>query len=275
MRRLFTSRLFFLTTLVLLLLLPAACDEKPTETNEPVRTDTYKVAIYSGRGASSACVTASTKMFEWIGYKVTLVNANYVIQSDLNDFSVVCMPGGDMYDYSQDLGAIGIKKIRSFVSNGGGYVGICGGAYFAGENIIWQGRQLNMTPLAFFPATATGPINAIFPYPQNGMCEVNFINPEHPITQSLPDSSWILYSYGPAFTVRLTTNTVVLAKYAIGGKACVLARDYGQGRVFIIGTHPEFEEDSDRDGTTFGDEHDDVGSDWELMKNAVRWCTRN
>lgn len=31
----------------------------------------------------------------------------------------------------------------------------------------------------------------------------------------------------------------------------MLALDYGLGRVFLIGTHPEIEEDSERDGVAF------------------------
>lgn len=53
----------------------------------------------------------------------------------------------------------------------------------------------------------------------------------------------------------------------------MLAFEYGSGRVFIIGTHPEFEEDSDRDGFAPDSTLNDMGSDWELMENAVRWCT--
>jgi hypothetical protein len=31
-------------------------------------------------------------------------------------------------------------------------------------------------------------------------------------------------------------------------------------------------ERNDRDGTSFAEELDDEGSDWELMKQAARWC---
>ena len=46
------------------------------------------------------------------------------------------------------------------------------------------------------------------------------------------------------------------------------------GRVFLIGTHPEIEEDSDRDGVSTADELDERGSDWDLMKNATLWYLR-
>ena len=48
----------------------------------------------------------------------------------------------------------------------------------------------------------------------------------------------------------------------------------GGCRLPLVGTHPEVEEDSERDGVAFGDELDDEGSDWELMEKAVLWCLR-
>jgi hypothetical protein len=51
----------------------------------------------------------------------------------------------------------------------------------------------------------------------------------------------------------------------------MVAVEYFQGKVFLIGTHSEIEEDSNRDGVTFGDEFYDEGSDWGLMQKAVLW----
>ena len=44
-------------------------------------------------------------------------------------FTVLCVPGGFAPNYASRLGSHGIKLIREFVSNGGGFVGICAGAY--------------------------------------------------------------------------------------------------------------------------------------------------
>ncbi len=38
--------------------------------------------------------------------------------------------------------------------------------------------------------------------------------------------------------------------------------------------HPEIEENSDRDGVKFGNELDDKGLDWDLMKKATFWCLK-
>jgi hypothetical protein len=53
-----------------------------------------------------------------------------------------------------------------------------------------------------------------------------------------------------------------------------VGRKIRSGRAFLIGTHPEIEEDSDRDGVAECDELDDHGSGWDLMRAATRWCLK-
>ncbi len=242
--------------------------------NPPAPDKSAIVALYSDRGAEDNCIQATTNMFEWMGYTVQLVKADYINNVGLDRFSILCVPGGDMYQYAQDISSIGKEKIRNFIRGGGGYIGICGGAYFAGEKVIWQGNQLPMTPLGIFPGTTQGPIDAIAPHPYCVMCKVNMVDSTHPITQSEPDSAWILYCYGPMFMPNNEADISILGKYDIGDQPMMLAFDYGHGRVFIIGTHPEFEEDSDRDGLPPSDELGDRGSDWKLMRKAALWCLK-
>jgi len=230
------------------------------------------VALYSDQGTDEDCVQATQNMFKWMGYTVELVKANYINNKGLDNFSILCVPGGDMYQYSQDISSGGKEHIKNFIRNGGGYIGICGGAYFAGEKVIWQGNQLPMTPLEIFPGTTKGPIDKIVPYPDFGMCKVNIVGSTHPITQSEPDSAWMLYYWGPMLLPNVGADVDILGEYEIGKQPMMVAFDYGLGRVFLIGTHPEFEEDSERDGTAFADSLDDKGSDWDLMKKAVLWC---
>ncbi|MBA7471719.1 hypothetical protein ES707_07029 [subsurface metagenome] len=74
------------------------------------------------------------------------------------------------------------------------------------------------------------------------------------------------------FLPNVNADVNILAEYEIVNQPAIIAFEYENGRVFIIGTHPEFEEDSDRDGFPPNDKWDDYGSDWDLMKKAVLWC---
>ncbi len=237
-----------------------------------VEDNSARVALYCDRGADEGCIKATQNMFEWMGYSVQLVKADYFNSAHPCDCSILCFPGGDMYQYAQDISQDGKEKIRSFIRNGGAYIGICGGSYFTASDVIWQGTRLPMNPLGLFPGEARGPVDAIAPYPQCTMCRINIVNSTHPITQSETDTTWILYCYGPMFSPDDGADIVILGQYDIGGQPAVAAFEYGLGRVFIIGAHPEFEEDRDRDGFPADDGYDDMGSDWDLMKNAVLWC---
>lgn len=263
-----TINLFLVAALPLLI---NCCDD--TDSTEPEEPK-VRAALYIGRGADDDCITATHAMLRWMDCTVVKVGASYINSEGLDGFDILCIPGGDMYQYGSDLSTTGKKHIRNFVSGGGGYIGICGGAYFAAERIIWQGMELVMTSLELFDGTAEGVLNEVVPYPDYGMCQVNIVDHEHPITQAVPDTAWILYYWGPALVPDTGSNATVLGLYERADKPAIVALEYGGGRVFLTGPHPEFEEDSDRDGVSFADDLDDRGSDWDLMLRAVRWCLK-
>jgi glutamine amidotransferase-like uncharacterized protein len=258
---------FYIISLFILLFIPA-CQFQQTGNSIP------KIALYSEKGADKRCVLSTTKMFEWMGYDVTLIDADSVNNTILEKYNIICFPGGDMYQYSQNISTEGLEKIRNFIRTGGGYIGICGGAYFTGEKIFWQGNQLPMNSLAIFPGITRGPIDEIAPFPNCKMCKINIVNTSHPITQPESDTTWICYCYGPMFLPNEGAEIEILGRYEISDQPSIAAFEYGMGRVFIIGTHPEFEEDSERDGSPAVEKINDYGSDWDLMKKAAQWCLK-
>jgi glutamine amidotransferase-like uncharacterized protein len=235
---------------------------------------TPKIAIYSGNGCWAESITAGQRMFEWMGYRCEIVSAQRINSEGLDGFSAIYIPGGDMYQYAQSISSEGKASIRSFVSKGGGYIGICGGAYFASKYIVWRGTQFVIESLRLFEGTAAGPVDQIVVYPNFGMCEVTIVDHAHPITRAEPASDSILYYWGPTLTPDTGVQVSILGRYAITNQPAIVAFEYEKGRVFLIGTHPEIEEDSDRDSVTFGDELDDNGSEWNLMREATRWCLK-
>jgi glutamine amidotransferase-like uncharacterized protein len=258
----------------LLLVLMANCQCSSIEEKSAI------VALYSDGGVWDSSVTAATNMFEWMGYTVELVDAGYINDVGLDNFKILCVPGGNMYEYSQDISLNGKEHIKDFVKNGGGYIGICGGAYFASEKVIWEGEEVPATFLGLFDGTAQGAIDEIAPYPGYAMCQVNIVEHNHPITRGLSDTAWILYYWGPVLLPNEGAEVDILGEYDAAeepaeepvDEPAMVAFEYGSGRVFLIGTHPEIEEDSDRDGVDEMEELNDSDSEWDMMKNATRWC---
>ena len=233
-----------------------------------------RIALYDDSGCWAESVQASEAMFIWMGYSVTRIGADDIRSSTLQEFAGLCIPGGDMSLYAVDLQTAGISKIRNFVRMGGAYIGICGGAYFAAAEVVWRDQVIPMNTLSFFEGKSQGPMDEIAAYPDYGLCRLDVSDTLHPITQPLPRSLTVLYYWGPAFLPDQESGSQVLARYSVNGRAAVLAFECVGGRVFLIGTHPEIEEDSDRDNVGWGEILFDPESEWDMMKRAVRWCLR-
>lgn len=242
-----------------------------------------RVALYNGSGADPQCVLAMTKLFEWMGCNVTTVQAEDIINGYLDNFSVLAWPGGS-YPAYWEVGPEGKLKIQDFISGGGGYMGICAGAWWACDYMVWMADpnypppeyhvEGNESNLDLFPGVARGPIEEITPFHTGTMTRINIVNHTHPITDSLPDYMQIMYWGGPHLLPYEDADVTILGTYDVTGTPAIVAFEYGDGRVFLCGPHPEFEEDSDRDGVPPLDpEWSDEGSDWPLLLEAMKWLT--
>ncbi len=256
--------------------LPAAPLEEATQTESSEIRETQPVilrtAIYAGAGGWDESITAAENLFAWMGVPVERVDQNTINADALEGYDILLIPGGDMYQYDQDISSRGDENIREFVQSGGCYVGICGGAYFASQEVIWRGETLPMSPLGLFSGTAQGPIHEIVSFPDYGMSTVEIVTPNHPVTESSPKMMQMLYYWGPILSPNENAAITILGKYQVVDEVMMMAFDYGFGRVFLVGTHPEIEEDSNRDVVNFADELDDQESDWDMMKQAAFWC---
>ena len=229
-----------------------------------------KVAVYNGPGAVGIEVTALENMFEWMGYQVSVVNQNFVLGDGLSRYDIIVFPGGNPEVYGNEIGETGMEKIRNYVAAGGGYIGICGGAMFACEKAYWAGSPMSYETLGVFDGDADGPADAGTAGYWT-MEEFDLVM-THPICQGLADSMWVLFNNNPFFLPDNSSYRVALFSESmqVGFAAC----DYGDGRVFVMGPMPQFEENSDRDGVDIFDELDDRESDWPFMQNGCNWILR-
>jgi glutamine amidotransferase-like uncharacterized protein len=232
---------------------------------------TTTVGLYTDRGTADACVTAAEKMFQWMGHAVERITADTINDDDLARFGLLYFPGGSSGPYQNDISSEGREKIRQFVGAGGCFIGTCAGALFAAERIVWEGEEDLQNILALFPGTVVGPIPEIYADPEYGMCQVDLVKP-HPITDGEPDSLAILYYNGPFFEPNPGAGVDIVGAYQITGQPALVAFEYGRGRVFLTGPHPEWEEDDPRDAVSYFDRFEDRESDWDLMLAATRWC---
>lgn len=225
-----------------------------------------KVGLYLDYGVWDVCRTSTQSMLKEMNCNYIILNKDSIVNGNLNLYNLFIMPGGDMWIYRDSLTSTGMNKIKEFVRNGGGYIGICGGSYFAANKIIWHGWanepriNVSINGLGLFSGTADGPMENFAPSYENAQCEIKIVDKTHPVCNNIPDIIRPYYFAGPNFILSDSSNISILGKTINSNNNLIMALQYNQGRVFLSSTHFEF---------------DEARSSWELLKNAIIWCSNN
>ena len=74
---------------------------------------------------------------------LSVLSEHDIRHGELEKHDVLVVPGGKASIQGSALGGEGRSAIRSFVRGGGGYVGVCAGAYLATVNHEWSLRLIN------------------------------------------------------------------------------------------------------------------------------------
>ncbi len=257
-----------LLTIFILIIVFCFCSEDNDQND--FKSSTF--AIYDGKGWSDG-VTAFVEFLKWKKISYQKISPSYINNTKLLDnFKAIYFPGGDADDYVAELTKGGIDNIRNFVNSGGGYIGICAGAEFASDVLIWNGVSIEY-PLKLFHGQAIGPYDEIARYPVYDMTMVT-LNSENIINKNEPAERSVLYFGGTSFHPYDNSSINIIATYnELNNLPAAINFNYGNGKVVLIGPHPEIDEESDRDnsseisGLTDGAD----GSDWPWLSSVIDW----
>jgi len=208
------------------------------------------VYLYAGRAA----VLASD-----VGYALDLLGVRYVEVDDLDvragrldSPGVFVVPGGYTSEYVSNLGDRGFENIRRFVGLGGGYLGICAGAYLAASRVEVPGRPLGLGIVDVVNRRRKG----------RGVTEILVLEPRHPVMRGYSGRLRIWYQNGPYMEVG--RGVKALASYD-GGYAAIAASRYENGYVVLFSPHPEGNREA-------GVRPEDLGT-LGLLRNAISYAT--
>ncbi len=171
---------------------------------------------------------------------VIVCDAGDIIGRCLDDsVGLFVMPGGaDLY-YCEKLNGAGNAAIRSYVENGGAYLGICAGAYYACRDIVWaadEGSDAIIGPreLAFLDATAVGPLPEYIEDFEGSWAGVaRLVTAEGPAVAAL-------YRGGCAFEPAPGSLHETIATYDLpGSPAAIVKASVGDGMALLSGVHLE------------------------------------
>jgi len=178
----------------------------------------------------------------------------------LDRFDVVVFPGGSQRKHAEELGDDGRKAVRKFVESGGGYVGICAGAWLACSSDSALGLGLLHAPKLSVKREIAGPDGIMtieFAYGIWGVVKLQVTDTGRRVLGDQPGLLDARYGGGPLFLPARKTDTpeyVCLAHYRSENwcydwqrgnmidTPAVLAAKFGHGHVIVFSPHPESKE---------------------------------
>src|SRR6476620_3369467 len=93
------------------------------------------IYIYQDDGVSDESLSQTITTFQHMlapAYFIKTINAHEIIEGEwVQDAALFVMPGGSDLPYVRKLNGAGNQNIKDYVKNGGSYLGICAGAYYA------------------------------------------------------------------------------------------------------------------------------------------------
>lgn len=192
--------------------------------------------------------------------RVMRVGPTEIRAGALAGFDVVIFPGGTGSGQAKALGTSGRKALKRFVEGGGGYVGVCAGAYLACASFSWGAKLLDARTLS--PKWRRG----------QSMLEVELTERGREIFGSHEAPFEVLFHNGPVlgpadsealpdfeplalFRTEVADNGT--PKGLQVGTPAIASGLCGEGRVIVFSPHPE----------------QTKGLEW-LLERGVRWAAR-
>ena len=202
---------------------------------------------YGCSEAASDAATAAGFQYKFVGPTDLPENASPAQVSALfSNAKVWIQPGGVSNEGYSAMTAKLKSEIVNFVFHGGGYVGICAGAFLATDWIY------------IFPG-----LSSLYDYE----------TVRDDLGYGLLNVTWsgkkrVIYFEGGPYFYNLAPTVEVMATFDDSGDAAAVRAPYGSGRVYLSGPHPEAPQIwSQEDGIT-----DPDGSDLDLAAGMISWA---
>ena len=201
------------------------------------------VGVYSDVGAGASANNLMRVLRDIPGVYVRPVTAAEIRNGVLGQLDALIHPGGSGGKQGRQLGEAGRKVVQQYVADGGGYIGICAGAYLASADYSWSLDLLNAKVLDR-QHWARG----------TGIVDVRFTEDGKRFFRASDSSVRIFYGQGPLlaranrselpdYTVLATYDSEIAKNGApsgvMPGTTAIARSMYGKGHVVCFSPHPE------------------------------------
>lgn len=209
------------------------------------------VYIYAGPGVSKNSLEQTEKTINFFlnaYYEIKQISPEQIIHENWEkETALFIIPGGADIPYTIALNGLGNQKIKSYVENGGAFLGLCAGGYYGGDFVDFakntelevQGKR----ELAFFPGIVKGPILATYDYQSEKGARAAHIIWNDPFTFKENPIFSVYYNGGGYFVdANQKDNIRVLACYDIGEEfPAIIECEVGSGKAILSGVHFEYD----------------------------------
>lgn len=199
------------------------------------------VIVYADEGVSPLFLKETIYTFKEFFPSVTTITQKQLAEDSWEQkSSLFIIPGGRDVPYDRKLRQREINRINRFVKEGGSFLGICAGAYFASKEVIFErGTPLEVNEkrsLQFFPGSAIGTLYPLRTFAYNSESGA------HAAKISFQRKTlYLYYNGGCMFHLAETFPAVtVLGRYKdIDNQAAIIHCRVGRGNALLSGVHFE------------------------------------
>jgi glutamine amidotransferase-like uncharacterized protein len=116
----------------------SADEHKPLAGDASKRTGKIAIGVYLDKGAGPSANDLLRALGKFDQVSVTKLTAEQIRSGGLAGLDILMQPGGSGGEQGRNLDEPGREKIRGFVREGGGFIGICARAYLATAQYPWS-----------------------------------------------------------------------------------------------------------------------------------------
>ena len=209
------------------------------------------VFIYSDEGTDKAGIASiEENCRKRLKLPYRYIKSEDILDGVLQGKNIFVMPGGADLPYCKKLNGLGNRKIRKFIEDGGFYIGICAGAYYACRRINFKGKDYDVSgnrELGLFEGTAEGSLPFLTDgnyFSDNGAESKAMISLKFKEKLS---KEYFYYHGGPVFIPDSIINHKyrVIAKYEDNTPAVIKGK-IGKGNYLLSAVHFELEKEQYR-----------------------------
>ena len=197
-----------------------------------------KVALYDDVGATGKGIPCVTEiMGKTSDIKLTKLKGADIATGALKGYDLVMFTGGSGSAEAGGLGEKGREEVRAFVRNGGGYVGICAGAYLACSGFEWGVGVLNAKTVSSKWRRGQGEVKIAGETFGDKLTDRGIRYANGPIIKADVRKDLPEFEVLASFRTELAENDSPVG--AMVNAPAMVRSTFGLGRVFTSSPHPE------------------------------------